>query len=90
LDVIRRDRVEVYSVAPQIGIRAGQLMGAARMNSAHAVDAVVVAVADVQGGALVATVDSDDIGRLAQRAARVEVADIRQRCCQRNRAARAA
>jgi predicted nucleic acid-binding protein len=76
-NAVRRDRVDVYSVDPQVGVRAGQLMGAARMNSAHAVDAFVVAVADVQGGAIIATVDSDDMGRLAQHASRVEVADIR-------------
>jgi predicted nucleic acid-binding protein len=75
-NAVRRDRVEVHSVDPQVGIRAGQLMGAARMNSTHAVDAFVVAVADVQGGALIATVDSDDIGRLARQTSRVAVADI--------------
>jgi predicted nucleic acid-binding protein len=76
-NAIRRDRVDVYSVDPRVGVRAGQLMGAARMNSTHAVDAFVVAVADVEGGAVIATVDPDDIGRLAIHAERVEVADIR-------------
>jgi hypothetical protein len=33
--------------------------------SEHAVDAFVVAVADIEGGAVIATVDLDDMQRLA-------------------------
>lgn len=76
-NAIRRDRVEVHAVDSRVGVRAGQLMGAARMNSAHAVDAFVVAVGDIEGGAVVATVDVNDIEKLAQSAKRVRVADIR-------------
>jgi hypothetical protein len=41
-----------------------------------AVDAFVVAVADLEGGAIVASVDLSDMERLAAHAARVTVADI--------------
>jgi hypothetical protein len=40
------------------------------------VDAFVVAVADIEGGALVATVDVADMRRLAAHANRVRVATI--------------
>lgn len=75
--LLAREQIRVHPVDTGIGIRAGRLMGAARMSSLHAVDAVVVAVGDAAGGAVIATVDNDDIGRLAQYASRVTVADIR-------------
>ena len=74
---IRRDEVDLYPVDTQTAVRAGQLMGAARMGSEHAVDAFVVALGDLHGGAVVATVDTGDVGRLAQHATNVRVADIR-------------
>jgi hypothetical protein len=74
---MRGDRKMVRSVDAKVGIRAGQLMGAARMAAANAVGAFVVAAGDIEGGALIATVDINDIGRLARHCSRVRVADIR-------------
>ena len=73
---LRRERVEVYPVDARVGVRSGQLLGAARLNSEHAIDAFIVAVADVGGGGLVATVDVQDIEVLAAHASNVAVADI--------------
>lgn len=73
---LRRERVEVYPVDARVGVRAGQLLGAARRGSELAVDAFVVAVADLAGGGLVATVDVDDLELLAAYARDVAVASI--------------
>jgi len=73
---LRRERVEVYPVDARVGVRSGQLLGAARLNSEHAIDAFIVAVADVGGGGLVATDDVQDIQVLAAHASNVAVADI--------------
>jgi predicted nucleic acid-binding protein len=54
---LRRERIEVHSVDTRVGVRAGQLLGAIRSGSELAVDAFVVAVGDLAGGAVVATVD---------------------------------
>jgi predicted nucleic acid-binding protein len=40
------------------------------------VDAFIVALADVSGGAVIATTDPDDLERLASHAERVVIADI--------------
>jgi predicted nucleic acid-binding protein len=73
---LRRERVEVYPVDSRVGVRAGQLLGATRAGSESAVDAFVVAVADLGGGAIIATVDVRDLRRLASHASGVAVADI--------------
>jgi predicted nucleic acid-binding protein len=73
---MRRDRVEVHPVDTRVGVRAGQLLGAARADSTLAVDAFVVAVAELAGGAVIATVDVDDLSRLATHADAVAVASI--------------
>lgn len=73
---LRRERVEVHSVDTRVGVRAGQLLGAAKRGSELAVDAFVVAVADLAGGAIVATVDLDDMRLLAAHARDVDVASI--------------
>lgn len=73
---LRRERVEVHAVDTRVGVRAGQLLGAAQSSSALAVDAFVVAVADLAGGALIATVDVDDLDRLAGHADKVVVVSI--------------
>lgn len=73
---LRRERVEVYPVDTRAGVRAGQLLGATRSGSEHAVDAFVVAVADLAGGAVIATVDTRDMDRLAAHTANVVTADI--------------
>ena len=73
---LRRERVEVYPVDTRVGVRAGQLLGAVRGDSKLAVDAFIVAVADIAGGAVIATVDVDDLGPLALHARDVVVASI--------------
>jgi len=73
---LRRERVEVHPVDTRVGVRAGQLLGAARAGSDRAVDAFLIAVADLVGGAVVATVDTSDLGLLAGHASHVAVADI--------------
>jgi predicted nucleic acid-binding protein len=73
---LRRERVQVYPVDTRVGVRAGQLLGASRRGSALAVDAFVVAVADLAGGALVATVDTDDLELLASHAKDVRIVSI--------------
>jgi predicted nucleic acid-binding protein len=73
---LRRERVQVYPVDTRVGVRAGQLLGAARQNSRLAVDAFIVAVADIAGGAVIATVDVDDLERLANHATEVVVVSI--------------
>ena len=73
---LRRERVEVHPVDSRVAVRAGQLLGSARSGSERAVDAFVVAVADLAGGAVVATVDADDLRMLSTYASHVVVADI--------------
>jgi len=73
---LRRERVEVRSVDTAVGVRAGQLMGAAGVGSEAAVDAFVVAVAALAGGAVIATSDLRDFRRLAGTADRVTVVSI--------------
>ena len=73
---LRRERVQVYPVDTRVGVRAGQLLGAARSGSVLAIDAFVVAVADLAGGGVVATVDTDDLERLASHASGVDIASI--------------
>ena len=73
---LRRQRVEVYPVDTRVGVRAGQLLGAVGAGSETAVDAFVVAVADLAGGAVIATVDVADLESLAAHSSNVLVADI--------------
>ncbi|MGH2728346.1 MAG: hypothetical protein ACRDKS_15360 [Actinomycetota bacterium] len=73
---LRRERVEVHAVDTWVGVRAGQLLGAIGVGSKMAIDAFTVAVADLAGGAVVATSDPRDLIRLAGQATRVSVADI--------------
>lgn len=73
---LRRERVEVHPVDSRVGVRAGQLLGGIGAGSEMAVDAFTVAVADLAGGAIVATGDPRDLERLAAHASHVTVADI--------------
>lgn len=73
---LRGERVQVRPVDTRVGIRAGQLLGAAHAGTELAVDAFIVAVADLAGGAVIATVDVGDIERLAAHADHVVAADI--------------
>jgi predicted nucleic acid-binding protein len=74
---LRRERVEVHAVDTRVGVRAGQLLGTVRAGSEMAVDAFTVAVADLSGGAIVATTDPRDLERLASHATGVVIADVR-------------
>jgi predicted nucleic acid-binding protein len=73
---MRRERVNVHPVDARVGVRAGQLLGSVGAGSGLAVDAFIVAVADLAGGAVVATADPDDLRRLSTYARQVAVADI--------------
>ena len=73
---LRRERVQVYPVDTRVGVRAGQLLGASKRGSALAVDAFVIAVADLAGGGVVATVDVDDLEVLASHAKDVRVVSV--------------
>jgi predicted nucleic acid-binding protein len=73
---LRRERVQVHPVDSRIAVRAGQLLGRVRAGSALAIDAFIVAAADVAGGAVVATSDPADLRRLASHATRVSVVDL--------------
>jgi predicted nucleic acid-binding protein len=73
---LRRERVEVHPVDSRVAIRAGRLLGATRAGSELAVDAFCVAVADLAGGAVIATADARDLKRLANHATGVVIADI--------------
>ncbi len=73
---LRRERVEVRPVDTSVGVRAGQLMGAAKVGSEFAVDAFVVAVGDLAAGAVVATADPTDMRRLAAHTDGVVIASI--------------
>jgi predicted nucleic acid-binding protein len=76
LGELRREGVLVHPVDTAAGVRAGRLLGAARRGFGHAVDAFLVAIADLGGGAVIATVDVDDLGELAAHAKDVVVASI--------------
>ena len=73
---LRRERVEVHPVDTRVGIRAGQLLGSARAGLEQAVDSFIIALADLAGGAVVATVDTSDLDALAAHASNVTIADI--------------
>lgn len=73
---LRRERVEVHPVDTRTGVRAGQLLGRVRAGSELAVDAFLVGAADVLGGAVVATIDADDLRRLAAHASKVAIVDL--------------
>jgi predicted nucleic acid-binding protein len=73
---LRRERVMVHPVDTRVGVRAGQLLGKIRASSELAVDAFLIAVADLAGGAIVATVDLNDLERLAAHTTAVSIVDL--------------
>jgi predicted nucleic acid-binding protein len=73
---LRRERVEVHHVDSRMGVRAGQLLGTVGAGSEMAIDAFLLADADLRGGAVIATCDTDDLRRLATVAQRVRIADL--------------
>ena len=56
-------------------MRAGRLLGVTGAGSEKAIDAFIVAVADLQGGAVVATVDKTDLETMAAHPSNVLVED---------------
>lgn len=73
---LRRERVMVHPVDTRVGVRAGQLLGRVGAGSELAVDAFLIAVADLAGGAVVATVDLRDLRRLAAHTTGVSIVDL--------------
>jgi predicted nucleic acid-binding protein len=73
---LKREKVLVLPVDSRVAVRAGKLLGAVRRGSDAAVDAFVVAAAELAGGAVVATVDLDDMRKLAAHAEGVRVVSI--------------
>lgn len=73
---LRRERVMVHPVDTRVGVRAGQLLGQIAAGSELAVDAFLIAVADLAGGAVVVTVDLHDLRRLAARTSGVSVVGL--------------
>ena len=73
---LRRERVEVHPVDSRVGVRAGQLLGTVGAGSEMAIDAFLVADADLRGGAVIATCDAGGLRRLASTAQRVRIADL--------------
>ena len=64
-NLLNRDVARVVDLTGPIAQRAGSLLAAARMSSAHAIDAFVVATALEFAQALIASGDVKDIKRLA-------------------------
>lgn len=77
IDRVLTDRgIATVDLTPAIARSAGHLLQGARLSSAHAVDAFVVATALTFPRAVIATGDPDDIGRLAARNTRVTVLSL--------------
>jgi predicted nucleic acid-binding protein len=73
---LRREAIEVHNVDSRVGVRAGQLLGRVRAGSEMAIDAFTIAIADLAGGAVVATADPGDLERLAAHGTNVVIVDI--------------
>lgn len=73
---LRRERVMVHPVDTRVAVRAGQLLGRVGAGSELAVDAFLIAVAALAGGAVVATVDLNDLRRLAAHTTGVSIVDL--------------
>ena len=74
--VLHERGIVVVPLTTSIARRAGALLAKAKLSSAHAVDAFVVATAIELGPAIVATHDPDDIKKLAAGARDVRVVSI--------------
>lgn len=62
---IRRCGFQLRDVDRKLADKAGQLLGAAQMDSRHAIDAFVAATTSIEGGGVIVTGDPDDLERLA-------------------------
>lgn len=70
---LNREAVRIIELTRQIAQRAGSLLAAARMSSAHAIDAFVVSTALEFELALIATGDPKDLKRLSARSPRISL-----------------
>jgi hypothetical protein len=68
--------IVVVDLTMRIARRAGALLAGAKLGSAHAVDAFVVATAAEFAPAVIATGDPDDLSRLSSRMAQVRIFSI--------------
>jgi len=68
--------IGVVALTSGMARRAGAILARARLGSAHAIDAFVVATAMELGGAVIATHDPDDLRRLASGLAHVRIFSI--------------
>lgn len=73
---LRRDRLLVRPVDQKMAVRAGHLLGAVGGGSELAIDAFMVAAADLDGGGVIATADLTDLRLLASRSRSVTVAGL--------------
>jgi hypothetical protein len=74
---LRRERLTIRPVDTKVAVRAGGLLGAAGVGSELAVDAFLVAAADLErGDVVVATGDPTDMGRLAAHATDVTIVRV--------------
>ncbi len=73
---LSRARVQCIAVDRRVGARAGQLIGAVGGGSEMAADAFLVAVADLLGGAVIASTDERGLHSLADHASHVLVTSI--------------
>lgn len=67
---------QVVPTGRSIARIAGKLLTENKLDSSHAIDAIVVATAIRLGGGLIATHDPKDLSRLAQRHANVKILQI--------------
>ncbi|MBI4706172.1 MAG: PIN domain-containing protein [Deltaproteobacteria bacterium] len=65
--------IRVVDLTARMARHAGALLGAAKLDSVHAIDAFVVATAAALGGGIIAAHDPDDLAQLADREPGVRV-----------------
>jgi hypothetical protein len=63
---LKRQRLDLWDVDRELATAAGRLLGAAHMDSRHAVDAFVAATTAVHGSGIIVTGDPHDLGRLIE------------------------
>ncbi len=73
---LRRNRLKVRPVDQSMAVRAGRLLGGVGAGSEMAVDAFLVAAADLDGAGVIATVDLSDLRLPASRTSSVTVAGL--------------
>ena len=74
--VLRGRGIRVLPLTEAIARRAGTLLAQAKLGSAHAVDAFVVATALAHSSAIIAAGDPDDLSRLAASADEIKIFTI--------------